>query len=458
MSDGPFHILLVEDDASVREAIAATLREEGYVVATATDGQEAIRAFPAGTDLVIADLVMPNVDGRSLLRWVTQQHPGTSVILVTGFGTIPQAVEAIKAGAIAYLTKPLDPGELLHHVKKALEDKRLRQELSRLRGQLREGWHYRHIIGRGPRMQQVFSMIDRAAPVKTTVLITGESGTGKEMVARALHEGGPRRSGPFLALNCGAIPEALIESTLFGHERGAFTGAERSARGYFRDADGGTLLLDEIGELPLGMQSKLLRVLEDGAVTPVGTTSPQRVDVRIVAATNRELENDVGGAKFRQDLFFRLNVVRIDLPPLRSRPEDLPLLTRYFLDEICRTNGFEPREVDPSLLEAFAGYDWPGNVRELKNILESLVILSGKRLLSADDLPPRFFRGREQANVDDSPDEGEPESDLDLKRLSKQTILKALEACRGNRTEAAKQLGISRRTLHRRLNDFGLRE
>src|SRR5947209_4145180 len=293
MSDNPFHILLVEDDAAVRESVAGVLRDEGYTVQTAADGQEAIDAFPAETDLVIADLAMPRVDGRSLLRWVTQNGPGTRVILMTGFGTIPQAVEAIKAGATAYLTKPLDPGELLAHVKKALEDKRLRAELSRLRGQLREGWHYRHIIGRGPSMQQVFSVIDRAAPVKTTVLVTGESGTGKEMVARALHESGPRRGGPFLALNCGAIPEALIESTLFGHERGAFTGAERTTRGYFRDADGGTLLLDEIGELPLGMQSKLLRVLEGGAVTPVGTTTPHKVDVRIVAASNRDLEEEV---------------------------------------------------------------------------------------------------------------------------------------------------------------------
>src|SRR5436305_2409913 len=293
MSDHPFHILLVEDDAAVRDAVAGALRDEGYAVHTAADGREAIAGFPPDADLVIADLVMPHVDGRSLLRWVTQNHPGTAVILMTGFGTIPQAVEAIKAGATAYLTKPLDPEELLHHVRKALEDKRLRQELSRLRGQLREGWHYRHIIGRSPSMQKVYAIIERAAPVKTAVLITGEAGTGKEMVARALHEASPRKNGPFLALNCGAIPENLIESTLFGHERGAFTGAERATKGYFRDADGGTLLLDEIGELPLGLQSKLLRVLEEGAVTPVGTTQPHKVDVRIVAATNRDLEDEV---------------------------------------------------------------------------------------------------------------------------------------------------------------------
>ena len=201
----------------------------------------------------------------------------------------------------------------------------------------------------------------------------------------------PRKGAAFLALNCGAIPENLIESTLFGHERGAFTGADRTTKGYFRDAHGGTLLLDEIGELPLGMQSKLLRVLEDGAVTPVGMTAPTKVDVRIIAATNRDLEQEVKAGDFRQDLFFRLNIVRIDLPSLRERPEDLPLLTRFFLDEICRTNGFEPREVDPSLLETFAKYDWPGNIRELKNSLESLVILSGKRTLSAEDLPAKFF-------------------------------------------------------------------
>jgi DNA-binding NtrC family response regulator len=456
MNGNGFSILLVEDDASVRESVAQVLRDEGYAVRTANDGQEAIDTLPPGTDLVIADLVMPRVNGRELLRWVMQNHPGTAVILMTGYGTIPQAVEAIKAGATAYLTKPLDPEELLLQVKKALEDKRLRQELSRLRGQLREGWHYRNIIGRGAAMQQVFALIDRAAAVKTTVLIHGESGTGKEMVARALHEAGPRKGGPFLALNCGAIPENLIESTLFGHEKGAFTGADARARGYFQASHGGTLLLDEIGELPLGLQSKLLRVLEDGAVTPVGTTRAEKVDVRIVAATARDLEAEVRRGAFRQDLYYRLNVVRIELPPLRQRREDLPLLTRYFLDEICRQNGFEPREIDPSLLEAFEKYDWPGNVRELKNTLESLVVLTGKRVLSAEDLPEKF--GRETASGNDGGGESEGEPELNLSRLSKQTILKALESCRGNRTEAARQLGISRRTLHRRLNEFGLRE
>jgi DNA-binding NtrC family response regulator len=461
MADTPFHILLVEDDAAVREAVAAALRDEGYAVATADDGQQAIDAFASGTDLVIADLMMPRVDGRSLLRWVTQNHPETAVILMTGFGTIPQAVEAIKAGATAYLTKPLDPDALLVQVRKALEDKRLRQELSRLRGQLREGWHYRNIIGKSAGMRQVFSVIDRAAAVKTTVLITGESGTGKEMVARALHEASPRKGGPFLALNCGAIPENLIESTLFGHEKGAFTGADKNNRGYFQASDGGTLLLDEIGELPLAMQSKLLRVLEDSQVTPVGTTAPQKVDVRIVAATNRDLEEEVEENEFRQDLFFRLNIVNIALPPLRERADDLPLLTRFFLDEICRANNFEPREIDNSLLDVFRRYDWPGNIRELKNTLESLVVLSGRTLLTADDLPEKFFRDHPRGQNGDRAAAAagdEKDSDLNLKDLSKQTILKALEACRGNRTEAAKQLGISRRTLHRRLNEFGLRD
>ncbi|MGE5609201.1 MAG: sigma-54-dependent transcriptional regulator [Bacillota bacterium] len=456
MNGNGFHILLVEDDASVREAVAGVLRDEGYVVQMAADGQEAISALQPGTDLVLADLVMPNMDGRQLLRWVMQNHPGTAVMLMTGYGTIPQAVDAIKAGATAYLTKPLDPEELLLQVKKALEDKRLRQELSRLRGQLREGWHYRHIIGKSPAMQQVFALIDRAASVKTTVLVIGESGTGKEMVARALHEAGPRKSGPFLALNCGAIPENLIESTLFGHERGAFTGADQKARGYFQAANGGTLLLDEIGELPLGLQSKLLRVLEEGAVTPVGTTTPQKVDVRIVAATARDLELEVKEERFRQDLYFRLNVVKIQLPALRQRLDDLPLLSRHFLDEICKQNGFEPREIDPSLLEAFGKYNWPGNVRELKNLLESLVVLSGKRVLTAEDLPDRLFSNT--VGDDGQEPESAMDSELNLTRLSKQAILKALEACHGNRTEAAKQLGISRRTLHRRLNEFGLRE
>jgi DNA-binding NtrC family response regulator len=427
MPDTPLNILLVEDDASVRQAVGSVLRDEGYAVQTAADGQEAIAGFKPDTDLVIADLMMPHVDGRALLKWVIQNHPQTNVILMTGFGTIPQAVEAIKAGAAAYLTKPLDPDELLLQVKKILEDRRLRQELSRLKAQLKEGWHYRHIIGQSPAMRQVFAMIDRAAPVKATVLIIGESGTGKEMVARALHESGPRKSNPFLA------------------------------RGYFQAASGGTLLLDEIGELPLAMQSKLLRVLEDGAVTPVGTTTPQKVDVRIIAATNRDLEAQAKEGKFRQDLFFRLNVVKIELPPLRKRKEDLPILTRFFLDDICRQNNIEPREVDSSLLEAFAKYDWPGNMRELRNVLESLVVLSGQKILSADDLPERFWKSIEPTGVSDEPDE-ENENELNLDKLSRAAIVKALEACGNNRTEAARQLGISRRTLHRRLNEFGLRD
>jgi len=449
-----FAILLVEDDASVRKAIAQTLTDEGYAVATAVDGKEAIANFRADTDLVITDVNMPNLDGRQLLKWATQHHPASSVIVVTAFGTIPQAVDAVRAGAVAYLTKPLDPDELLQHVKRLADQKALRSEVSRLRSQLREGWHFKHIIGRSSAMQSVFSMIERAGAVKTTVLITGESGTGKEMVARALHEASPRRAGAFLALNCAAIPENLIESTLFGHDRGAFTGADRASKGYFRDADGGSLLLDEVGELPLGMQSKLLRVLEDSSVTPVGQTTPIKVDTRVIAATNRDLEAEIKAGTFRADLFYRLNIVRIDVPPLRQRKDDIPVLTRAFLDEICRTNGFESREIDPSLLDAFTHYDWPGNVRELKNTLEGMLILSGSRVLSADDLPDRFFAGE----ASDSPMQGAAESgELNLTALSRQTILKALEACRGNRTEAAKQLGMSRRTLHRRLNEFGLR-
>jgi len=481
MSAEALRILLVEDDPSVRQSMAQVLRDEGYDVRTAVDGQDAIDHYSDRTDLVVADLNMPRLTGRELLGWVTRNHPQTQVILMTGFGTIPQAVEAIKAGASAYLTKPLNPDELLHQVRKTLEDRRLRQELSQLRAKLGEGWHRRNIIGQSSTIQEIFAIIDRAAAVKTTVLVIGESGTGKELVARALHEAGSRRDGPFLALNCGAIPENLIESTLFGHEKGAFTGADQRQKGYFQSAHGGTLLLDEIGELPLGLQSKLLRALEEGAITPVGTTALQKVDVRIVAATNRDPEAQVREGQLREDLYYRLNVVRIAIPPLRQRREDIGLLTRHFLDELCRQNNFEPRQVDPTLLAAFERYDWPGNVRELRNTLESLVVLSGKRVLTAEDLPAKF---RAEPSPQPSPcvqgegvgaasaagvrggrvgaasaaDPTADASDLNLQSLSKQAILKALDACGGNRTEAARQLGISRRTLHRRLNEFGIRE
>jgi DNA-binding NtrC family response regulator len=451
MPQSDFHIILVEDDSSVRSAVAQSLRDEGYLVTPFPDGRDAIANFPPDADLVLTDLQMPHVDGRSLLRWVTQNRPGTAVILMTAFGTIPQAVDAIKAGAHAYLTKPLDPGELLVKIRQLADDKRLKSELARLRGQLREGWHYRNILGHSPPMQAVLSLIDRAAPVRTTVLITGESGTGKEMVAKALHEASPRKEKPFLAINCAAMPENLIEATLFGHERGSFTGADRAAPGYFRDAHGGTLLLDEVGELPPGVQSKLLRVLEDGMVTPVGTTTPHKVDVRIVCATNRDLESQVRQGKFRQDLFYRLNVLRIALPPLRERKEDIPLLARFFLDQICKENNLAPRQIDPSLLEAFSHHNWPGNIRELRNLLESLVILSGRPTLTAEDLPDTFFASGGSESI---PEEQESQT---LKTITREMIRKALDAHHGNRTEAAKQLGISRRTMHRKLNEFGLR-
>jgi len=342
-------------------------------------------------------------------------------------------------------------------VERALTQRRMATENLILKEELAQRRGAPQIVGEDPQLKQVSLALHRAAATDTTVLLEGESGTGKELFARALHALSPRADGPFVAINCAAIPETLLETELFGHEKGAFTGADKTNRGYFQASDGGTLLLDEIGELPLAMQSKLLRVLEDSAVTPVGTTAPQKIDVRIVAATNRDLEEEVTASEFRQDLFFRLNIVNIKLPPLRERPEDLPLLTRFFLDEICRTNNFETREIDHSLLDAFAKYDWPGNVRELKNTLESLVVLSGRTTLTADDLPEKFFREHGAPSNGDSLDE-EKESNLNLNNLSKQTILKALESCRGNRTEAAKQLGISRRTLHRRLNEFGLRE
>jgi DNA-binding NtrC family response regulator len=365
----------------------------------------------------------------------------------------------MKAGAFDYLTKPFTPPDLLDAVERALEHRRMRTEIARWRAGGTDGEpeaQIQNLIGRSPKMQLVYDTIRRVAPFKSTVLVTGESGTGKEMVVRALHELSPRKNGPFVAINCAAVPANLMESELFGHERGAFTGANTKTLGYFEASNHGTLLIDEVGELDFNVQAKLLRVLENGAITPVGSTKEKPVDVRVIAATNTDLQMAVEDKHFRSDLFYRLNVVRIDMPPLRDRLEDIPLLVRNLLGRLCLEHKLPVPDVEDKALEAMQRYRWPGNVRELRNTLESILILGQKPVITEADLPEIIRRSALTAADGQPASASSPRPLIDLDAAEKSTIEKALRQANGDRTRAAQMLNISVRTLYRKMARYGL--
>jgi DNA-binding NtrC family response regulator len=447
-------ILLAEDDASVLQAIGDTLSDAGYEVLRAESGREALLMMSPAVDVLITDLWMPGMDGLALLNETKQREPLVEVILITGNATVTSAIQAMKAGAFDYLTKPFTPPDLLDGLERALEHRRMRMEIARWRaGGEDEEAQIQNLIGRSPKMQVVYDTIRRVAPFKSTVLVTGESGTGKEMVVRALHELSPRKNGPFVAINCAAVPANLMESELFGHERGAFTGANTKTLGYFEAANHGTLLIDEVGELDFNVQAKLLRVLENGAITPVGSTREKAVDVRVIAATNTDLQMAVDDKHFRPDLFYRLNVVHIDMPPLRDRLEDIPLLVRNLLGRLCQEHKLPVPDVEDKALEAMQRYRWPGNVRELRNMLESILILGQKPVITEVDLPENIRRAG--AVGDAGAVSTAPVVDLDA--AEKATIEKALRQANSDRTRAAQMLNISVRTLYRKMARYGLR-
>src|SRR3989441_11720382 len=371
------HVLLVEDEINMAKTQAKILQRKGYTVDTAGNGREALRLLDgAAFDVVITDLKMPVMDGMQLLREMNAKERGCAVIVLTGHGTIESAVEAMKCGAVDYLTKPCNPDELLLKVDKLLETKRLREEVGQLR---REVWAYKkfgELIGQSPAMRQIYADIGAVSANKSTVLITGDSGTGKELVARTIHQKGPWADRPFVVINCGAMSETLLDSQLFGHRRGAFTGAIADHNGVFQTANSGTLLLDEISEIPLALQVKFLRAIQEKEVTPLGSSRPVKVDVRIIAASNRNLEEEAKKGAFRDDLFYRLNVVPIHLPPLRERREDIPTLARHFLAIYSEENRRETPELPADVLKVLLEYDWPGNVRELENYVERAVVLA----------------------------------------------------------------------------------
>src|SRR2546421_2541629 len=380
-------VLVVEDHEGERRAIMQILKSEGFNVFGAENADKALGYIDENIDVVLSDLQMGDVSGIDLLNLWRQRKPDAQIILLTGHSSVDSAVQAIKAGAYHYVTKPINPDEVIVLVKRAMESVSKDKEIDNLRRRLDQKFGLDQIVGQSKLMKDVFAKIQKAAPVDSTVLILGESGTGKELVAQALHHNSPRKKGPFVAVNCAAVPATLVESELFGHVRGAFTGATDRRIGRFEQADGGTLFIDEIGDFELGLQAKLLRVLETLTLTPVGGHEDRKVNVRVLAATSRDIEKMVADGSFRQDLYYRLNVVQIVLPPLRDRPDDIPILVDHFLREIAANKHTAPHRVSPEVMRRFSAYRWPGNVRELRNVLESMMVLAEGETLTEKDLP-----------------------------------------------------------------------
>jgi two-component system NtrC family response regulator len=447
-------ILVVEDDENLRRVIQITLDKSGYQTSVAADAQEAtdiLRSEPQ--DLVISDLHLPGMSGLELLKKVRVEYPDTEVVMVTAFGTVETAVEAMRSGACDYLTKPLHLYELTALVNRALERVRLIEEVRLLRSNIDEKYGFENIIGRSKGLVNVLDRAARVAQTAATVLIHGETGTGKEVVAKAIHFNSPRRAQPFVTINCGAIPRELLESELFGHMRGAFTGAMTHKKGKVEMADGGSLFLDEIGEVPLELQVRLLRLIQEHEIDKVGGLRPVKVDVRIIAATHRDLQALVGRGRFREDLYYRLVVVPIDLPPLRDRPEDIPEFVHYFF-EISRQRHGKPSLTFPeTLLPYFIGYRWPGNVRELENTIERIVVLSRDDRIGVQDLPD-FLRADPVAGPEKTIPTGEGTG---LANVERELIIQAMRKFNWNQTRAAQSLGISRKTLIYRIAKYGVK-
>jgi len=451
---GRARILVVDDERSMQEFLEIFLRGEGYEVATAGDVASARAALDgADYDVVITDLQMPGGSGLELIEAARESAPETVVIVITAFASTETAIAAMKEGAYDYVTKPFRVDEIRLVVEKALEKKSLARENKRLRSELRS--RSRRIIGNGAAVQRVLDLVAQVADSRANVLVTGESGTGKEMVARAIHETSERKDGPFIVVNCAAIPENLLESELFGHVRGSFTGALHNKEGLFELADGGTLFLDEVGDLPLPLQVKVLRAIQEKSFRRVGGTQDQQVDVRIVAATNRRLEEEVARGRFREDLYYRLNVIEIPLPPLRERKEDVARLVDHFVEKYVRELGKEVKGVSDAAMEKLLAYRFPGNIRELENVIERAVALTRDPVIDVDALPPSVLQREEPAPARRIPREG-----VNLDRLvedyERSLILEALRPAGGVKKKAARLLGISFRSLRYRLEKLGI--
>lgn len=446
-------ILLIEDDRNTRNGVAKLLRHK-YEIVIAEDGARGINVLQRNNfDLVLTDMQMPGANGMDILAQCIKKNPAVPCVLITAYGSIETAVDAIKAGAYDFISKPIDVSKLELIIERALEAKELKEENTRLKKQLDEKYGVENIIGSSSKMKEILETVKQVAPAKVTILILGESGTGKELIAKAIHNLSGRR-GAFIPVHCASLPSTLLESELFGHERGAFTGASEQKKGRFELADGGTIFLDEIGEIDQLVQVKLLRILETKTFERVGGTVPIQTDARIVAATNKNLVTLVKEGRFREDLFFRLNVLSIELPPLCERKEDIPLLTKNFIDFYSKENDKKIEGISEDALNVFSKYDWPGNIRELRNCIERMVVLCREKVLQTSSIPKNIIEKVMPWNTINkiaTPD------NLNIENNEKNLIIQALDETNGNRTLASEKLGISRRTLHRKLNEFGLR-
>jgi len=439
-------ILIVDDEESTRELFAELLQRWGYEVDQTADGHAALKiAAESSPDVIISDLVMPKLDGLALVRALREEQPDTPVVIITGKGSIDAAVEAVREGVFDFVEKPLDPARLKVILQRALEKKETLHEMQVLRRRLGQVDAGVGLVGSSPPMRKAMELVEKVAPSKASVVITGQSGTGKEMVARAIHQLSPRRDKPFIAINCSAIPATLIESEMFGHERGAFTGADQRRLGAWELADGGTLFLDEVGEIPIELQAKFLRVVEEERLRRLGGKSEITVDVRVISATNRDLKEEIKAGRFREDLYFRLNVFHINLAPLKERREDIPVLVQHFIDRFSRDAGKKLQGVSSQAMKVLTDYAWPGNIRELRNTLERAVILCGTGAIDPEHLPSELAAGGGESAYLKLP------YGLPLREIEKEYILATLSRLQNNKARTAQALGISEKTLYNKL-------
>jgi two-component system response regulator AtoC len=451
-------ILIIEDEANMRHMLSVLLSKAGYEVKTASDGQEGLETVGGEVfDFILCDIKMPRMDGMAFLKAAADKLKDASVIMMSAYGTVDTAIEAMKLGAYDYISKPFKTDEVLLTLKKAEERERLKRENLMLRTQIQrieKSYNFSNIVAKSKEMQAVFDLIKKVADYKTTVLITGESGTGKELVARAIHFNGARHSSPLVSVNCGGIPETLLESELFGYKKGAFTDAKKDKIGRFEEAHTGTIFLDEIGELPVSLQVKLLRVLQEEEITPLGSTGVKKIDVRVVAATAKNLAEEIKKGLFREDLYYRINVMNIYLPPLRERLQDIPLLAEHFVGIFNEKLGKDIRGISTEVMERLMAYPWPGNVRELENVIERAILLASGNTLGSSDLPPNLKAGQSSTAA------FAPEGVSSIKEASriveKDLIERALRKTNGNRTQAAKILEISRPMLIAKIKEYNL--
>ncbi|MFO7890157.1 MAG: sigma-54 dependent transcriptional regulator [bacterium] len=443
------NILVIDDEEMIRELLKDTFEKEKYNVETAEDGKQAFKMIQSNDyNLVITDIRLPDISGMEILEKIKVQHPDMGVIMITAYGSIKSAVKAMKDGAFDYIAKPFEIDEINIVVEKYFEFENLKVENKYLRSELDKKFNFKNIIGHSLPMQGVFKTIEMVAKSRATILIEGPSGTGKELIARSIHYNSDRKNGPFITINCASLPESLVESELFGHEKGAFTGAYKTNKGRFEMADGGSLLLDEISEISLGLQAKLLRVLQEKEIERVGGGEVIPVDVRIIATTNKDIRKEVKEKKFREDLFYRLNVVPIKVPRITERRDDIPILINHFIKLYCQENNYPLKKISEKAMKILINRDWPGNVREIENCVERAVVLSGPK---CKELELKHFSLQDQYIHDETSDFSK---DMTLREIEKEMILRKLKMKDGNRTETAENLGISVRTLRNKLNEY----